>query len=138
MAYKLLKIHFYRTVDVDVTFNRSNQNHGHHHRRGHHGHTSTPEFNEQERSDKEIPEKVPDLAQDFPSLNGATAIGGLLSNNTNGQANSNSLAKKLAISSGRNVQSSWGSSTKISANMKEEDFPSLPGANSTPVVPTGK
>ena len=76
------------------------------------------------------PEKVPDLTQDFPSLNGG-AVGGTssnINNNATGQAKLDSLAKKLAISSGRNVQSSWTTRTNgPSLKQLEEDFPSLPG-----------
>ena len=123
---------------MDVTFNRSNNHHHYqNHRRGHRDrdHHAPTDYEYEKASEPKQPEAVPDFTQDFPSLQGGAsggstnAAGGASS--SSGQSNNQSnLAKKLAISSGRNVQSQdWSSKTGNGPKlMEEDDFPSLPGA----------
>ena len=123
---------------MDVTFNRSNNHHHYqNHRRGHRDrdHHAPTDYEYEKASEPKQPEAVPDFTQDFPSLQGGasggstSAAGGASS--SSGQSNNQSnLAKKLAISSGRNVQSQdWSSKTGNGPKlMEEDDFPSLPGA----------
>ena len=114
-------------LEVDVTFNRpvnQRRNYKHNHHEDQHIVESKPEAKT---------EKVPDLAQDFPSLSGGAASG--VSANSKGSGAPDSLAKKLAISSGRNVQASWATTTNSNGPDLEEDFPSLPGASPMSLAP---
>ena len=115
-------------LEVDVTFNRpANQR-----RNYRHNHHEEPQIVESKPEAKT--DKVPDLAQDFPSLSGGAASG-IGANSKGSGVPDSSLAKKLAISSGRNVQASWATTTNSNGPNLEEDFPSLPGATPMSMAP---
>ena len=114
---------------MDVTFNRSSNNHHHRDRRGHHNHHAPTDYEYEKPTESKQPEAVPDFTQDFPSLQGGASSSTSAGGSTSGQANQSSLAKKLAISSGRNVQSQdWSSKTGNGPKLEEDEFPSLPGS----------
>lgn len=121
-----------RTVEVDVTFTRPGSFNQVGRRRGRE--PSPPPSNDiypSDQTDGNSGEtKVPDMASDFPSLDGAS--GGNSKNNST--ASSNNLANRVAITSGRNVSQATWSSGKLTPNM-EQDFPSLPGAQAA--LPSG-
>jgi hypothetical protein len=117
-----------RMVDVDLTFNRPGAGaFSQHGRRQGRNNSPTPPYH----SGQNVPEaeaapisKVPDMADDFPSLLGGNAHN---ANRSNSSRPSN-LAHRVAISSGRNVQqSSWASGVSGSS-LQDQDFPSLPGS----------
>lgn len=98
-----------RTVDIDVSFNRPGGNH-----RGRDRNPSPePQLSKTD--------KVPDMSDDFPTL-----AGGMSSMSVGGAAAINSsMANRLALTSKRNIQSSWASN--IGGSLQDQDFPSLPG-----------
>jgi len=77
--------------------------------------------------------KVPDMASDFPTLCGANVSSNNGSGTQQKAVGSQNLATKLALSSGRNIQKSWATGMG-SANLQDQDFPSLPGSNPVPTV----
>ena len=132
-------------VGIEVSYNddrrndrrndeRRNDRRGHDRRPGRgppQGRSASPEL----EVTPSAPVKVPDMASDFPTLSGANVS----SNNGAGvqqqASGSTNLANKLALSSGRNIQKSWATGMG-SANLQDQDFPSLPGSNPTPNTTT--
>ena len=117
-----------RLVDIDVSFNRPSNNHQG--RRLHQGRAPSPEGRRPPVTSTQQ-DKVPDLAEDFPSLSNNHGISGLVKTGTG----NDNMANRLAKSSGRN----WSSGRPNSVgSLHEQDFPSLPGAapsGSTPTIP---
>ena len=108
-----------RQVGIDVSFvsRRPNHSSNHNHNRGH-GHGILDEENQ-------AADRVPDMAEDFPTLNGATSrptAGGSQSSKSSGN-----MANRLASSSGRN----WAAASHTTAAFHDTDFPSLPGASTS-------
>ena len=109
-----------RLVGIDVSYSRHNERNRH---------------NERERETTEAPvaskaeAKLPDMSNDFPTLGGASKSG-----TASASANPNSMANRLALNSRRNVQS-WATGMG-NGNLRDQDFPSLPGQQPQPPAAT--
>ena len=117
-----------RMVGIDVSFSNNRQDRQRDRRQGPTlpGRSSTPEP-PYSRNDSE-PEKVPDMSNDFPTLDGANVkANSSASGNSGAQNAGGSMANRFALSSGRNIQKSWATGLGAS-NLQDKDFPSLPGS----------
>ena len=114
-----------RMVGIDVSFSNNRQDRQRDRRQG----PTLPGRSSPEppssRNDSE-PEKVPDMSNDFPTLDGANVRANSSVSGTSSGAGG-SMANRFALSSGRNIQKSWATGLGAS-NLQDKDFPSLPGS----------
>jgi len=97
-----------RQVEVDLSFNRRQ-----------------PRGSREVHTPVTTEDRVPDMTEDFPSLDGRSKPSSAQANKATGN-----MANRLASSSGRN----WASVNHHSAAFREADFPSLPGTSASQTV----
>ena len=120
-----------RMVGIDVSFSNNRQDRQRDRRQGPTlpGRSSPePPFSRNDSSDTAGQAKpVPDMSNDFPTLDGANVRANSSVSGSSGAGGSNNMATRFALSSGRNIQKSWATGLGAS-NLQDKDFPSLPGS----------